>query len=612
MSRSNFNASEYQFSDLRPPTNLGGKQGDHVTAYKLIVALGESFANHPNPGTALINLVQAIDFLSEREEVELSSNNQSVQERQDNLDEIVRLNKTYDEKIKELSQHAESIDQEAAKYTKLCLLGRGHDVSGEFIDPAWKEKIKDKINYWADLDKAQRYKALTIEFLNKFVMLANKVPDTAFLKTPSIIPPLNNEGNIIKNSVKELREIDSGIEEDRTLATEQRIAQLLLNLFWYPPVPGTPKTWKTDDANTEEKPGVRHNQLDTLSEVIARHLDIGINCFRNISADQEFAIKIRDCFFNLVLGKGEIIDKKHNADIAVVVGWDLPDNDKQKVIEKVKEVLLNTGCEDLVSVHTEDTPPSKDSSSALSSNKYAATGSKDTPESTQSIEQTIEQPRRSGPDAIRFGSIFESEDSLHSGSNVSSHDVDQGKSVPSNVVEASSSHSTPLSTQAGSRNSNPNSPHLGPTLLNASPQDLIMHHAQELKHAINAVSEIKQGSNVEKALNELMRFLATNVNKTAEIQQNTAAVINSSGKRSLSQIEGEDASRKQLKTESSEVSGHPSSPRGRINASPPSLIELARSHSNAQQQTQSSTLNTISGKEDENMSSDSTIKRGPS
>lgn len=180
------------------------------------------------------------------------------------------------------------------------------------------------------------------------------MPYTAF-PIEGNLGAISNEGAVIKLSCSKLSKLDGhlGINPEMKHTAENieklsdGVAQLMLNLFWFPRIPEDKLIdlsdseeklhWERISSEKKYTSGAvpRSNDLNILRDVLHNHIDLIFNCYNNIAGNKEIADKILSKFISLVSNNGMIGGK--------IVGWQLDDQTTKKLEDSVLKKLYATG-----------------------------------------------------------------------------------------------------------------------------------------------------------------------------------------------------------------------------------------------------------------------------
>ncbi len=169
--------------------------------------------------------------------------------------------------------------------------------------------------------------------------------------------------------------------------TAKKVAKHMFELFWYPKIPKkklitvNSQQWLDVKDNYKKDTRPRDNNLETLYEVTANHIDLVLTCHPALTYPPEFVQQLVDEFIILVASKGTI-----KAEIA---NWGMSKIERDEFQKQVKhKLILSHGREEL------------DESAAYSSGNTSASL---TPELTPPESAKLHPTKSNGT-----GSIFQS------------------------------------------------------------------------------------------------------------------------------------------------------------------------------------------------------------
>jgi hypothetical protein len=374
----------------RPPTNIG-KQGAHVSAYVLIETLATSALSEYGLQATVMRFFSFFsDLLSDilrkkEEEQELLIKKYIKNTEKKNAK---YANAIFASLAKRATELDDIIDNSRMQLEALINEDKQEKINKERIlamlstEPDLCKDVSEKWKLFSEV----RYKTAIEQLARVYLTIRNKMPNTAFPQQGSA-EQLANEGAIIKSASTKLRELenkfkvrDGELTKKEINSTAKEVAQLMLNLLWFPKIP----TNQLIDLNTQQglnrwknflkrkkygrstKP--RDNSEDTLIDVCINHLDLVIKCFPCLFKQQSMADEIVEKFINLVAKNGEITDTIDGSPVQKKVGWGMEDPEYQRVLDKLKAKLNILSILEITSEH-----PSEKSS--LSSSRRSSEGS---------------------------------------------------------------------------------------------------------------------------------------------------------------------------------------------------------------------------------------------
>lgn len=280
---------EIDIGPNRPRTAIG-PQGDHVSAYALFKYCVIAVTKESDIQDAYKLILQVIDSYT------------------DNPDETTKLSE-------EIKEHISSIMEKAITVSELKQLQEKLADSQHLSKKVLRACIENNTRYLENL----------VEILiEKHLTLRNKLALTSYPIEGNIAPTMG-EGTRVKKALKFLKSVDEFNGE-----SAEEVIEAIYQLFWYPKIPDdklinldTPegrKTWKKHQGKYNKGTKPRDNNINTLCQVIANHLNIVLCCFETL---REHSSKIIEPFITRVLQD-----------------WKIDKQQQDELIDSIKKLLM--------------------------------------------------------------------------------------------------------------------------------------------------------------------------------------------------------------------------------------------------------------------------------
>lgn len=236
-----------QIAESRPPTNIGSRQGDHVSAYALLVHLILRCCENLNPKDAIKMMLYIFEHYASIQYAHPHQQEAKVKNSDDNIQELYEIVKG-------------NLEQ--------CLTP---DQQNFIITLQEVEAFRSKVELALKLGKYSILERVMQQLIKYYITKRNKLFYTAFPREGNREPP-TSEGSRIKKALRILAEY-----KDTDAA--ELIVGAIVDLIWYPKieVPISSGEWSSDEYKTVRdkytkftKP--RDNDLDTLCMMLERHL----------------------------------------------------------------------------------------------------------------------------------------------------------------------------------------------------------------------------------------------------------------------------------------------------------------------------------------------------
>lgn len=274
----------------RPPTDLPRRQGDHVSAYRLIQETVLSRIRGKSPEAALATMADLI----------LSADNLSNSGREIDFAHYY---------------HSLSESMQKRGYLPLPQL----ELRIRAIETSSAPKAQ-KIARRENLIASQRelYKEFAISLARAYITERNRKALTVFPIETETKPP-RDEGNRVRFAIQELQKIHARMEDTHEKGGEYRlsageidtIGQKMYELFWY------------------SKTLARSRKMGVLHQLLANHIELTFSSYPQFHGEQQRAIM--ESFIKQVAQDGKIGDKSYN--------WGMSDKELQTCITEVGKLL---------------------------------------------------------------------------------------------------------------------------------------------------------------------------------------------------------------------------------------------------------------------------------
>lgn len=303
-------------SGSRAPTNIGA-QGDHVTAYGLLVRFVVNRCLMLTPDEAIKTILYIIEHYASN-----PLNNDDVEEKVGEVDNAV---------MKMFTQ----------------VQGRFADslMSSEEIQDALKNIQNDTLKKKIELHLIHSNTCVLEKMLEQlaeyYLTVRNKVPLTAFPREGGVDPG-DAEGSRVRAALGCLDRFDLAGDYPDEEERRDEILKAIVNLFWYPKVADgeliTEAEWKLDSNKSVRDKYTkntlpRNNDLDVLCQMLERHFLLVFGCYSFIPrTEQEDIRKVvieevsRQQGWNLNLAEVEAVTQTVRANINKVQDEETPDS----------------------------------------------------------------------------------------------------------------------------------------------------------------------------------------------------------------------------------------------------------------------------------------------
>ncbi len=401
----------------RPPTHMGA-QGDHASAYYLIQNVAHAIIAKKNLAEATLSAFSLLDRLQAKFEADItmlqekiSANNalniitpeiylQQVTELIARSHEFTALIDQTKEKIgKQQSNNSDEQSLENILKGLFELAKNNQPFKNTYLNKDYtledaQEETLKKLATATEVVKTKQLEKDIISIIKGYLTIRNKLPYTAF-PTEGNLPPPPGEGSRIKTAANQLKVLAEVLEEQKDsngidhTDYAQKISRQMFELFWYPKIPKkkliTMDKWDAIKGSYNKGTKPRDNDLETLYEVTANHIDLVFTCYPEFTNPREFTNQIVENFVALVASKGTIKN--------VTANWGMPKDEYETFVRKViNKLVLGYGREELDESASQSRSTNSTKITPTNTTPPDSTMLTSTPSGTVDIHQMLNMP----------------------------------------------------------------------------------------------------------------------------------------------------------------------------------------------------------------------------